>query len=365
MDQAESPKQYHRRKLVVSFCKLGIAVLFLLIMCVAGSHVLMALVNRWTASPWLRVVYYVALFLLASELCVLPLEYYSEFVLEHRYGLSRQGRARWVTQKLKEWIVSLVIGLPVILGLYAVIWRWPSTWWVPAAVGWFVLSVGVGQLWPVLILPIFYPTEPVQDEDLLSRLRRLTQGTGLEIRGVYRLDMGQDTRKPNAALAGLGTTRRVLLTDTLLEELTAEEITAVFAHEVGHHVHRHIPKMLVLGGVMTTVGLWISHWAVDYLAVLSGFAGAGDVGALPVLALVLLTFALSTMPLQNAISRAFERQCDRYALARTEAPEAFASALRKLAQLSLADPDPHPLVVWLLYSHPPIGQRVAAAERAA
>jgi len=300
---------------------------------------------------------------LIAEICFLPLEFYSEFVVEHRYGLSRQRPARWLVQKLKEWALSLLLALPLALGFYALVWTWPNAWWLPAAAGWFLVSVVLGHLGPVLILPVFYRSHPVDDPDLVSRLRTLARGTGLEIRGVYRIDMGQDTSKPNAALAGLGSTRRVLVTDTLLEELTTDEIAAVFAHEVGHHVYHHIPKLLILGGALSALGLWLCSLVVADLAGRLHFAGAGDVGALPVLCLVLTAFGLVMLPTQNAISRAFERQCDRYALRQAATPEAFAGALSTLARVSLADPNPHPLVVWFFYSHPPIAQRVADAQR--
>jgi len=227
------------------------------------------------------------------------------------------------------------------------------------------VSVVLGHLGPVLILPVFYRSHPVDDPDLVSRLRTLARGTGLEIRGVYRIDMGQDTSKPNAALAGLGSTRRVLVTDTLLEELTTDEIAAVFAHEVGHHVYRHIRKIILAGILYSALGFWICD------RLLTGWAnqGAGTfdyahapVYALPLVMLILVVFGTVLEPLQNSTSRRYERQCDRYALERTGSKASYLSAFRKLARVNKADPDPHWLEVFLFHSHPPIARRLALAE---
>src|SRR5262249_58396351 len=195
-----------------------------------------------------------------------------------------------------------------------------------------------------------------------ERLRRLAAGTGLAIRGIYRLHLSAETKKANAALAGLGRTRRVLLGDTLLDGFSAEEIDVVFAHEVGHHVHRHLPKMIVVSVVLSLLGFGLVDVLLRALAVPLGYQGLADPAALPLLLLVLAAFGLVLSPAQNALSRFFERQCDRYALARTGHVGAYRSAFIKLARINKSDPDPHPLVAWLFYDHPPIRQRLALAD---
>jgi STE24 endopeptidase len=190
-------------------------------------------------------------------------------------------------------------------------------------------------------------------------LRRLTEGTSLTVEGVYQLKLSDETRKANAAIAGMGRTRRVLLGDTLLAEFTPEEIEVVFAHEVGHHVHRHLPKMIVVGVVLALAGFALVDSVLGMTATWVGYAGRSDPAALPLLLLVLGLFGLVLTPAQNALSRFFETQCDRYALARTGNAAAYRSAFIKLAQLNKSDPDPNPLVAWLFYDHPPIRERLA------
>jgi len=261
-------------------------------------------------------------------------------------------------------------GLVLVLGLYALIWYSGPWWWLWTAAGWLVVSLVLGQLLPVVILPLFYKVTRLEEPALLERLRRLTTGTGLSFDGIYRLHLSQETKKANAALAGLGRTRRVLLGDTLLEEFTPEEIEVVFAHEVGHHVHRHLVKLVAWSVVLAAASFWLAdvvlrhaaealHYPTDPLPAYE------DPAALPLLLLVLSVFGLVLSPLQNGLSRFFERQCDRYALERTGLLQAYRSAFTKLARMNKADADPHPLVVWLFEDHPPIRERLALADKVA
>jgi STE24 endopeptidase len=187
----------------------------------------------------------------------------------------------------------------------------------------------------------------------------------LTVEGVYRLHLSRETRKANAALAGLGKSRRVLLGDTLLEQFTPEEIEVVFAHEVGHHVHRHLPKMIIVSVFLALAGFWLVDLALNALAVRLGYTGLGDPAALPLVLFVLTVFGLVLSPAENALSQFFEVQCDRYALERTGNRDAYRAAFIKLARLNKSDPDPHPLAAWLFYDHPPIRQRLALADRLA
>src|SRR5207249_12314290 len=188
-----------------------------------------------------------------AELLTLPLSFWSSYVLEHRYHLSNQTLAGWIKKQLLAWLVGSVIGVPLLFGLYAVL-RNLDPWWPWAAAGWLLVTLVLGRLAPVVILPLFYKVTPLDDPALRQRLERLAAGTGLTLQGVYRLHLSEETRKANAALAGLGRSRRVLLGDTLLEQFTPEEIEVVFAHEVGHHVHRHLLKSIAVNVLLALVG---------------------------------------------------------------------------------------------------------------
>jgi STE24 endopeptidase len=247
--------------------------------------------------------------------------------------------------------------------LFWIVWNTGLYWWLIAAAAFFVVSVLLGQLAPVLIVPLFYKVEPIENAPLAERMDRLVEGTGLAIEGVYRLGLSADTQKANAMLAGLGRTRRVLMGDTLLDKFTPEEIEVIFAHEVGHHVHRHIPKMIATGLVLSLLGFWLLDRTLVWWATVPTAAEA-PTSSLPLVMFTMTAFMLLLSPLQNAISRHYERQCDRYALKRTHNATAYRSAFQKLAQLNKADPDPNPIEVFLLHSHPPIKERLAMAEAA-
>lgn len=296
----------------------------------------------------------------------LPLSFKSDYVLEHRFGLSKLTLGGWAWRYAKRLALAVAFGTVMILGLYWIIWTTGPWWWIVAAAAFFLVSIVLGQLLPVLILPLFYKIERLDAPELNERVGQLAEGTGLAIEGVYRIALSEETVKGNAMLAGLGRTRRVLLGDTLLDKFTPDEIEVIFAHEVGHHVHRHIPKLIAAGLVFTAAGFWVSDRALAaWVEQAQGVFRHAQlpVFALPMLMLILSVFAMLLGPLQNALSRHFERQSDRYALERTGKRNAYIAAFRKLARLNKDDPDPHWLEVILFRSHPPISRRIAMAER--
>jgi STE24 endopeptidase len=356
-------KQYQRQKLLARLVNCGLSVAVLVILALVVGPGVDRVLSGWIgADRLLRLIVVAAGLGFVLELATLPMDFWSGFVLEHRYQLSNQTLAGWIWHQVKAWIIGGLLGLVMLLGFYALLWYGGSMWWLWAAVAWLALTLVLGRIAPVLILPLFYRVTRLDAPELIQRLEKLAQGTGLTIEGVYRLHLSAETRKANAALTGLGRTRRVLLGDTLLDQFSPEEIEVVFAHEVGHHVHHHLPKMIVWSVVLATAGFYLVDVVLRASSGALGYAGFDDPAALPLVMLVLSLFGLLLMPAQNALSRFFERQCDRYALERTGDPQAYRSAFIKLAQMNKSDPEPHPLVVWLFYDHPAIGQRLAMAE---
>ncbi len=362
-EQLAEAQRYGRRKLWVSLADKTLDLLILGLLALVFARSLDAWLATYVPSASLRLV---ALFVLITAIhgCLgFPLVFYSGYVLEHEFGLSRQSPGRWLWRQAKQFSLMLVLGSLLILGLYKLIWITGQFWWLAAAGAFFIVSVVLGQLAPVLILPLFYKVEPLNDATLSNRFARLAEGTGLAIRGIYRMVLSNETAKANAMLAGLGRTRRVLLGDTLLTGFTPEEIEVVFAHEVGHHVFRHIPKMIAGGFVASVFGFWLTDRALaHWVGVQSYDPHHLPVFTLPALLFLVTLFGMLLEPLQNIISRRYERQCDRYALQRTGSPAVYRSAFQKLARLNKDDPAPHPLEVFLFHSHPPIAERLAMAD---
>src|SRR5208282_2476790 len=212
------------------------------------------------------------------------------FWLEHRYGLSNLTLAGWVKDQLKGLAVGGTLGVLAVEFLYAVIRHWPEHWWILCAIafmGFFVLLVNLA---PVLIFPIFFKVKPLENPSLTERLLELSRRAGTRVRGVFEWKLSEKSKKANAALMGLGNTRRIILSDTLLEQFQDEEVEAVLAHELGHHVRRHIFQSIVIQGAALFVGLYLMQRTLTWLAPHFGFHGAADFANLPLLALVVTAF---------------------------------------------------------------------------
>ena len=354
-------KQYHRTKLVLSLIGTVVFLVYAGVWVWWGG----AGLSGYSDNRWVTLFAFAGCFALLHELLTLPMSYYADYILEHRYELSNQSFTRWLVQLAKEWLVGGLLAAIALAGLYALLWYGGELWWLWIWSGWLGLTVVLAKLFPVLLLPIFYDSEPLNDERITSSLTAMADGAALRISGIFTLELSKDTKAANAMLTGLGSTRRVYLSDTLLDAFEHEEIEVVFAHELGHHTRRHIWKLLGLSAVVSTL----------HVAVLAYFlhphhgSGPGNISGaispLPLIAVCLGLLSMIIKPLHNAISRRFERQCDGDAIRRTRNPQAFRSTMNRLAEMNLADPDPHPLIEWYFHDHPAIRKRVAMADEIA
>jgi STE24 endopeptidase len=360
--RAKEYARLNRRLMLVGLAFSGLYALAWL--AFGWAHTLRSWLETFTTNPWLLVPAFVGLFGLGYMLLDLPLTFYQGFVLPHRYDLSNQTLKGWIADQVKGLAVGAVIGLLVLEIIYAILRAFPETWWLWAAAFLLLFTVILANLAPVLLMPIFYKIVPLGDEhaSLEQRLVRLAERAGTRVRGVYKFDMSRRTKAANAALTGLGSTRRIILGDTLINEFSEDEIETVLAHELGHHVHKDIPVGIAIDSLTTLLGLWLAAQALEWGVGFFGFAGVADPAAFPLFMLVMGLYGLVTMPLGNAYSRWRERRADAYALQATGKSRAYASAMTRLANQNLADADPEPWVVWLLYSHPPLSERIRVAE---
>jgi STE24 endopeptidase len=363
--QADSPeaRRYNRFRRWLGVADFLVGLAFLIVL----------LVTRW--SDWLRdVAYrlgfqnyslslfmYLLLLLLISKALGMGFDYYG-FRLERRYKLSTQRFRSWLWDEVKGFLVGLVLGAIVVELLYFTIRQWPQQWWLIAWALFMGLFIVLAQLAPVVLFPIFYKFEPLDNEDLRRRLVVLSERAGTRVRGVYRWKLSEKSKKANAALTGLGATRRIILADTLLDNYTPEEIEAVLAHELGHHVHRHILKSILVQAVITLFGFWAANWTLHYAVDQHMFEELSDFANLPLLALVSVVLSFLLMPALNAFSRFNERQADRYAFESIASVEPFISSMNKLAEQNLAERTPSRWVEWFFHSHPAISRRLAAAK---
>jgi STE24 endopeptidase len=351
-----------RRWLSVSDFILGLVMLIVLL-ATGWTGSLRDLAYRTSGQSYaLAVFFYVFILLVLSKFLGAGLDYYS-FRLEHRYHLSNQKFGSWLWDQFKGWLVGLVLATILVEVLYFTIREWPQHWWLLAWAIFMGLFIFFAQIAPIVLLPIFYKFEPLEREELKERLVRLSERAGTRVRGVYEWKLSEKSNKANAALTGLGATRRIILADTLLNNYSDDEIEAVLAHELGHHVHKHIPKSIAVQMVITFVGFWaanlILHYAVEQM---HWFETLSDFANLPLLVLVSTVLSFMLMPVLNAYSRFNERQADRYCFQSISSVAPFISSMNKLAEQNLAERAPSKWVEWFFHSHPAITKRVAAAE---
>ena len=356
-------RRYNRIRRWLGIADFAIGFLFLIVLLVTGG-------SAWLRDQAYRLGFqnyslslfmYLLLLLAISKALGIGLDYYG-FSLERRFKLSTQRFRSWAWDEVKGFLVGLVLGDVLVEVLYFTIRQWPQHWWMLAWALFMGLFIILAQLAPVVLFPIFYKFEPLDNEDLRRRLVVLSQRAGTRVRGVYRWKLSEKSKKANAALTGLGATRRIILADTLLDNYTADEIEAVLAHELGHHVHRHILKSIFVQAAITLFGFWAANWTLHYAVDQHLFEELSDFANLPLLALVSVALSFVLMPALNGYSRFNERQADRYAFESIARVEPFISSMNKLAEQNLAERTPSKWVEWFFHSHPAISRRLAAAE---
>jgi len=361
-DSPEAPR-YNRIQRWLGIADFAIGTAFLIVLLVTG----------WTG--WLRdlayrrgfqnytlsVFLYLFFLLLISKVLSLAPDYYG-FRLERKFQLSNQKLRAWLWDEAKGFLVGLALAGIVVELLYFMIRQFSQHWWLITWALFMGLFILLAQLAPVVLLPIFYKFEPLENEDLRRRLVQLSERAGTRVRGIYRWKLSEKSKKANAALTGLGNTRRIILADTLLDNYAPDEIEAVLAHELGHHVHRHILKSIAVQAGTTLLGFWVANWVLHYAVDRHMFEELSDFANMPLLAITASVLSLLLMPALNAYSRYNERQADRYAFESIADVQPFISSMNKLAQQNLAERTPSRWVEVLFHSHPAISKRVEAAE---
>ena len=364
MANEDKASRYHRLTRRVSVLGTALSAAVLLVLLASGGSAALrdAATSVAGGSFALTAIVYTALLIVVFELLQLPLALYQELGLERRYGLSTQPLGRWWRDQAKGFAVTLVLGVVAALIALSLL-RWsPEWWWLLAAATFAVLLVGLAQLAPVLLLPIFYEFKPLEKAALAARLVALAERAGARVLGVFEWRLSDRTKKANAALTGIGGTRRILLSDTLLAEHSDDEIEVILAHELAHHVYRDIWSGIALEIALLFGAFYLADAALTRFAGSFSLSGKTDVAALPLLLLAAGALSLLLLPLVNAFSRRQERRADRYALELTNNVAAFVSAMKRLAAQNLAEERPSRLVEVLFYTHPPTSSRIAAAQ---
>jgi STE24 endopeptidase len=332
-----------------------------------GLSALDALIGASPMAQWgplAQQVALVAAFALIGAVLDLPLSWYSTFVLEERFGFNKMTPGLWLGDLLKSSLVGAVIGLPI---LALILWLMGSTgglWWLWAWAAWMGFNLLILVLYPTVIAPLFNKFEPLQDEQLKSRVNALMRRCGFSAKGLFVMDGSKRSAHANAYFTGFGAAKRVVFYDTLLKQLTPDEVDAVLAHELGHFRHKHIVQRIVMLFGLSLGALWLLGWLSQQVWFYSGLGvqvhlnAPNDALALLLFLLVVPVFSYFVSPLSAHLSRRHEFQADAYACAQTSGSD-LSSALLKLYKDNASTLTPDPLFARFYYSHPPASERLA------
>jgi STE24 endopeptidase len=362
----DKASRYHRlsRRATLVWAAAGTGALASLLL--GGSRILrdlaIAMTEAGPSAPSTVALYALAL-VLGYHALRLPLAFYQGFVLERRYGLSSESLRAWLLDYLRAALLMVVLAVAAAEIIYVTMWLWPGWWWAATGAVFAGLLLVLARVAPVALLPLFYRFEPLDREALRARLVALSERARLPVLGVYVWGLGQKTRRANAALIGTGPTRRILLSDTLLADYSDDEIEVILAHEMAHHAHGDIRRGLMIESILIAATMALGATLLDRVWPSFGLTGPADVAGLPLLFLTAVVVSMSAAPILNALSRHNERRADGYALNLTGRPEAFVSAMRRLAAQNLAEERPSRLTLWFFHSHPPIEERIERARQ--
>ncbi len=352
-------KKYNNIKLGVGIAKTIFTFVLVFLFVVLGySSALVSYLESYSQNQYIILLLFVLVTGLFFSILFFPINFYTEFYLEHKYKLSNQTFIAWIWENLKAALIGGVIGLPLLLLFYYILQDYGNLWWLPLSIVLFFVSVILAKIVPIVILPLFYKVTPIEDDDLKKRIYNLSKNVNLNIENIFQFNMSKDTKKANAAFTGLGKTKKILLGDTLTKEFTNDEIETVIAHELGHYKHKHIIKNIIISTITSFLTLYLLSILYSISISWFGFNSIAEIAALPILSLWGMVLGLVQTPLMNIISRKFEYEADAYAIAATNKKEVFINTLNKLTEQNLSDKDPHPLVEWFFYSHPSTKRRV-------
>ena len=353
-------KTYENEKRKIGIASSLLSLVFILLFYFSGLSEYLANINLSFTYVFLI---YVTVFQILSTVIGVPLGYYSSYIHEHKWGFSNYTNRTWIIDQLKSFAVSLIL-LPILLGIFFwVLWKFPETWWLVAATVTTLVSIIFVTLFPVVILPIFNKYDIIEDETLTGQLSEILHKAGLKPSGFFRQDMSRQTKKENAFLAGMGKTRRVVIADNLLEHMSLSEIKSVIAHEVGHYRYSHLPKNILIGTVQQLIIFYLLNIIMKVLYPEFLTSNTNNLSLFPMFSLIMsLLSSLLFGPLNNLISRYFERQADRTSLELYPDKDSFQKAMAGLANRNLSNAYPEWWVKLLYYSHPPIGERLSFAE---
>ena len=359
MSQEQKAKKYNRKKIFIEITETILLIIFLTFFMAFGwSLSIKNFLSAFTSSFWLLNGLYCLTLLVMITLLSSPFDYYSGFYLEHKYELSTQNFASWIIDQLKGLALTLVFGLIIVEIIYGLMRSFPSFWWLITAGILSGIFIILTKLAPVLLMPIFFKFRPLSDSDLEARILELTKKLNTKISGIFEMDLSKKSKTANAALAGIGKTRRIVLSDTLLNNYDHDEIEVIMAHELGHHIYNHLWKGIFIQSILILALLFIIALTLNSGVTWFHLKGIYDIAGLPYLIFISIIFSFILLPFVNLYLRRLEYQADQFGVSLTGKKEAFIGALEKLSQQNLSEKEPNPIIEFIFHSHPSISKRI-------
>lgn len=364
LNQVKKAKAYNRLKRWMALLEFFLAALFLTVILNFGWTMnIRNLAVCIGGGPVVDILVYFLILAIIFEVISFPLVYYGGYLIETRFGLLHQSTRKWLLDLLKSQLLGLFLGILAVETLYLFIRLMDWWWWLPAGAIFALFFVVLAQLMPVVILPLFFKFKKMPKNDLTDRLSDLCRKTGTRVVGIYEWGLSAKSSRANAALMGWGPTRRVVLSDSLLDHFTGSEVEVVLAHELGHHSLKHIRVLLAVQGIMTFIAFLAAGLVFDRLGAFFGLRRLNDIAGLPLMLLSFMIIWFLATPILNGISRNLERKADRFAISVTGLTGSFISAIERLTVMNLSEMDPPPIIEFLLYSHPSPARRIREAKK--
>jgi len=357
----KTARWYAARKRILGLAESVFSLVIMLAIIFSGFSSWFAGLLDWPVPA--AAVFYFLVLIIAGEIIEAPLSYYSGFVLPKRVGLSTQKPGGWVSDRLKSGMLGLVLGSLIVGLVFWLLSVFPETWWL---IAWFFLlafTLLMSVIAPLFLVPIFFKVKPLAEGDLKQRLEKLARKAGARINGVFVLDFSSRGTTANAALMGMGKTRRIVISDTLIARYPENEIEVITAHEIGHHTNYDIFRLFLIRSAVYLVVLFLVSLVLPVSVGPLGFSGISDPASLPWLGLVFGTLSMLIGPLLNTYTRHIETQADAYSLSLTSMPGPFIDAMTRLTNQNLAVAVPPAWEELLFHDHPTYRSRVALARK--
>ena len=355
---------YYRENLKLSVWSSTLNLAVIIIMLVAGGFALADTIARSLSNNDV-IIALIFFFIIgfASELINLPFSWYDTFVIEKKFGFNTMTKRTFITDQLKSWFIALLVGIPVLAIVTWIYYRTEKGFWIYAWLLITAFTLFVNFFYSELIVPLFNKQTPLIESPLRTKIEAFAARTGFRLKNIFVIDGSKRSTRANAYFSGFGSKKRIVLYDTLIKEMSDEEIVAVLAHEIGHYRRKHVIRNIVSSVLLTGLMLYLFSRIIGN-PVLSAALGADTPG----FHIGLIAFGILYSPvsliiglLSNYISRRNEYEADRFVKENYD-PGKLASALKILSVKNLSNMMPHPAYVFFHYSHPPLLSRLEKLE---